>query len=59
MFPYQILAFTTHRNIQKWKKIPYKNNNFRMSTPTWNDKFELFDGSNSVCDVSRFVWAHH
>ena len=30
-----------------------------MSTPTWNDKFELFDGSNSVCDISRFVWAHH
>ena len=33
-----------------WKKIEssYKNNKFKISAPTWNDKFELPDGSYSV-----------
>ena len=38
MLLYQILAFTIH-----WKKIKksYKNNKFKISAPTLNDKFEL------------------
>ena len=33
-----------------WKNIEssYKNNKFKISAPTWNDKFELPDGSYSV-----------
>ena len=33
-----------------WKNIKksYKNNKFKISTPTWNEKFELPDGSYSV-----------
>ena len=33
----------------KWKNIKssYNNNKFKMSAPTWNDKFELSDGSYS------------
>ena len=33
----------------KWKNIKssYNNNKFKMSAPTWNDKFELPDGSYS------------
>ena len=29
-----------------WKNIKrsYKNNIFKMSAPTWNEEFELFDG---------------
>ena len=33
-----------------WKNIKksYKNNKFKISTPTWNETFELPDGSYSV-----------
>ena len=33
-----------------WKNIKseYKNNNFKISAPTWNDKFDLLDGSYCV-----------
>ena len=32
-----------------WKNIrkPYKNNKLKRIAPTWNDKFELWDGSYS------------
>ena len=35
-----------------WKNIKssYNNNKFRISAPTWNDKFELPAGSYSVSD---------
>ena len=33
-----------------WKNIKklYKNNKFKISAPTWNDEFELPDGSYSA-----------
>ena len=36
-----------------WKniKISYNNNKFKISAPTWNDKFELPGGSYSVSDI--------
>ena len=42
--------------MEKYKKlnIKYKNNKFRISTPTWNDKFELTDGSYSVSDIQDY-----
>ena len=30
------------------------NNKFKISTPTWNDKFELPDGSYSVSDIQDY-----
>ena len=35
-----------------WKNIKgsYNNNKFETSAPTWNDKFELPDGSYSISD---------
>ena len=48
--PYQILVFIIHRNI----KSLYNNNKFKISPPTWNDKFELPDGSNSVSDIQDY-----
>ena len=35
-----------------WKNIKesYKNNKFKISAPTWNDKLELPEGSFSVPD---------
>ena len=37
----------------KWKNIKklHKNNNFKMSSPTWNEKFELPGESYSVLDI--------
>ena len=36
-----------------WKNIKsiYNTNKFEISVPTWNDKFELSDGSYSVSDI--------
>ena len=36
-----------------WKSIKssYNNNKFKISAPTWSDKFELPDGSYSVSDI--------
>ena len=36
-----------------WKKIKssYKNNNFKISAPTWSDEFELPDGSHLIPDI--------
>ena len=39
-----------------WKKIKksYKNNKFKISAPTWNEEFELPDGSYSVSDIQDY-----
>ena len=39
-----------------WKNIkkPYKNNKFKISAPTWNEEFELPDGSYSVSDIQEY-----
>ena len=38
-----------------WKNIKseYKNNNFKISAPTWNETFDLPDGSYSIADVQN------
>ena len=40
-----------------WKNIKslYNNNKFKIFAPTWNDKFELSDGSYSVSDIPIFL----
>ena len=35
-------------------KISCNNNKFEISAPTWNDKFELSDGSFSVSDIQDY-----
>ena len=36
-------------------KKSYKNNNFKISAPTWNEGFELPDGSYSVSDIQEYL----
>ena len=36
--------------MEKYKKV-IQNNKFKISPLTWNDKFELPDGSYSVSDI--------
>ena len=39
-----------------WKNIKksYKNNEFKISVPTWNEAFELPDISNSISDIQDY-----
>ena len=39
-----------------WKNIKstYSNNKFKISAPTWNDTFDLPDGSYSVYDIQDY-----
>ena len=40
-----------------WKHIKnsHENNKLKISAPTWNDKFELPDGSYSISDIQDFL----
>ena len=42
--------YYTWRNI----KNSYNNNKFEMSAPTWNEEYELPDGSYSVSDIHNY-----
>ena len=42
-----LIIYYTWKNI----KSSYNNNKLKISAPTWNDKFELPDGSYSVSDI--------
>ena len=39
-----------------WKNIKsaYNNNKFKISAPTWNDTFDLPDGSYSIEDIQGY-----
>ena len=52
---YQKLAFTEkYKKRRKNIKRSYKNNEFKMSASTWNEDFELPDGSYSVSDIQDY-----
>ena len=40
-----------------WKniKIEYNNNKFKISAPTWNETFDLPDGSHSIDDIQDYL----
>ena len=42
--------YYTQKNI----KNSYNNNEFKISAPTWKDKFELPDGSYSIADIQDY-----
>ena len=39
--------------MEKYKKV-FKNNKLKMEAPTWNEEFELPDGSYSVSDIQKY-----
>ena len=51
MLLYQTLPFTILGKIQKKS---YKNNKYKISAPTWNEEFELPDGSNSESNLQNY-----
>ena len=52
----KIIALSNLSIYYTWKNIKssYNNHKFKISTPTWNDKFELPDGSFSVSDIQDY-----
>ena len=52
----KIIALSNLSICYTWKNIKssYNNNKFKISAPTWNDEFELPDGSYSVSDVQDY-----
>ena len=52
----KIIALPNLSIYYTWKNIksPYNNNKFKISTPTWNDKFELPDELYSVSDIQDY-----
>ena len=52
----KILALSNLSIYYTWKniKISYNNNKFKLSAPTWNDKFKLPDGSYSASNIQDY-----
>ena len=52
----KIIALSNLSIYYTWTNIEssYKNNKFKISAPTWNDKFELSDGSYSVSNIEDY-----
>ena len=52
----KIIALSNLSIYYIWKNIKssYNNNKFKISAPTWNDKFELPDGSYSVSNIQDY-----
>ena len=46
----KLTIYYTWKNIKK----SYKNNKFKISAPTWNEEFELPDGSYSASDIQDY-----
>ena len=51
-----IIALSNFSICYTWKDIKnsYNKNKFKISAPTWNDKFELPNGSYSVSDIQDY-----
>ena len=52
----KVIALSNLSMYYTWKNIKcsYNNNIFKISAPTWNDKFELPDGSYSVSGIQDY-----
>ena len=52
----KIIALSNLSIDYTWKSIKnsYNNNKFKISAPTWNDKFELPDGFYSVSNIHDY-----
>ena len=52
----KIIALSNLSVYYTWKNIKssYNNNKFKISAPTWNDKFELPDESYSASNIQDY-----
>ena len=49
----KVIALSNLSIYYMWKNIKssYNNSKFKISAPTWNDEFQLTDGSYSISDI--------
>ena len=54
--PKKNLALANLSIYYTWKNVKseYNNNKFKISAPTWNDTFDLPDGSYSIADIQDY-----
>ena len=54
--PNKTMALANLSIYYTWKNIKskYNNNKFKISAPTWNDTFDLPDGSYSISDIQDY-----
>ena len=54
--PNKTIALVNLSIYYTWKNIKsqYNNNTFKISAPTWNNKFDLPDGSYSISDIQDY-----
>ena len=53
--PKKNIALVTLSIYYTWKNITeYNNNKFKISAPTWNETFDLPDGSYSTADIQDY-----
>ena len=52
----KVIALSNTSIYYTWRNIKssYNNNKFKILAPTWNDEFELPDGSYSVSDMQDY-----
>ena len=52
----KVIALSNLSNYYTWRNIKSScnSNKFKTYTPTWNDEFELPDGSYSVSDIQDY-----
>ena len=52
----KIIALSNRDIYYTWENIKnsHNNNKLKLSSPIWNDKFELPDGSYSVSDIQDY-----
>ena len=52
----KVIAWSNLSVYYTWKNIKssYNNNKFKISALTWNDEFELPDGSYSISDIQDY-----
>ena len=49
------VAFQNLSIYHTWKNISQYKNKLKIIAPTWNDEFELSDGSYSVSDIQGYL----
>ena len=52
----KVIALSNFSIYYTWRNIKssYNNSKFKISAPTWNDEFELPDGSYSESDIQYY-----
>ena len=55
--PYKNMALANLSIYYTWKNVKstYNNNKFKISAPTWNETFDLPDGSYNISEIQDYI----